>query len=49
MSGPAFATSAGLIAYAIEKPSAVSILTPNIKKESGGLGNRLGNWFNEHF
>jgi cell division protein FtsA len=49
MSGPAFATSAGLIAYAIEKPSAVSILTPNIKKESSGLGNRLGNWFNEHF
>tara|TARA_B100000530_G_scaffold335312_1_gene287099 strand:+ start:2115 stop:3452 length:1338 start_codon:yes stop_codon:yes gene_type:complete len=49
MSGPAFATSAGLISYAIEKPSAVSISTPNIKKETGGLGNRLGNWLNEHF
>ena len=49
MSGPAFATSAGVIAYAIEKPSAVSTSTPSIKKESSGLGNRLGNWFNEHF
>ena len=38
-----------LIMAKIEKPSAVSISTPNIKKETGGLGNRLGNWLNEHF
>jgi len=49
MAGPAFATSAGLIAYAMENPSAVTVPTPIMKGESGGLGSRLGHWIHEHF
>ena len=49
MSGPAFATSAGLIAFAMENPSAITVPTPIMKGESGGLGSRLGNWIHEHF
>lgn len=49
MSGPAFATSAGLIAFALDNSSAVTVPTPIIKGESGGLGSRLGNWIHEHF
>ena len=49
MSGPAFATSAGLIAFAMENPSAVTIQTPIMKGMSGGLGGRLGHWIHEHF
>ena len=49
MSGPAFATSAGLIAFAMENPSAVTIPAPIMKGESGGLGSRLGHWIHEHF
>jgi len=49
MSGPAFATSAGLIAFAMENPSAVTIPTPIMKGESGGIGSRLGHWIHEHF
>ncbi len=49
MSGPAFATSAGLIAFAMENPSAVTVPAPIIKGESGGLGSRLGHWIHEHF
>jgi len=49
MSGPAFATAAGLIAFAMENPSAVTIPTPLMKGESGGLGSRLGHWIHEHF
>ena len=49
MSGPAFATSAGLTAFAMENPSAATIPAPIMKGESGGLGSRLGHWFHEHF
>lgn len=49
MSGPAFATSAGLIAFAMENPSAVTVPTPIMKGESGGIGSRLGHWIHEHF
>lgn len=49
MSGPAFATSAGLIAFAIENPSAVTVPTPIMKGESNGIGSRLGHWIHEHF
>jgi cell division protein FtsA len=49
MSGPAFSTSAGLIAFAMENPSAVTVPTPIMKGESGGIGSRLGHWIHEHF
>ncbi len=49
MSGPAFATSAGLIAFAMENPSVVTEPTSIMKGESGGLGSRLGHWIHEHF
>ena len=49
MSGPAFATSAGLVAFAMENPSAVTISAPIMKGESSGIGSRLGHWFHEHF
>lgn len=49
MSGPAFATSAGMIAHAMENPSAIAIPAQIMKGESGGLGSRLGNWIHEHF
>ncbi|MDH3738124.1 MAG: cell division protein FtsA [Alphaproteobacteria bacterium] len=49
MSGPAFATTAGMIAFALDNPSAVTAPSPIIKGESGGLGSRLGNWIHEHF
>lgn len=49
MSGPAFSTAAGLIAFAMENPSAPTVPTSIMKGESVGLGSRLGNWIHEHF
>ncbi len=49
MSGPAFATSAGLIAYAVEHQPAIPVPTTIMKGESTGLGSRLGHWIHEHF
>ena len=48
MSGPAFATSAGLIASAVGDSSTDLTSSKLIKKETNGLGSRLGNWINEH-
>ncbi|MCZ6840199.1 MAG: cell division protein FtsA [Alphaproteobacteria bacterium] len=49
MSGPAFATSAGIIAFAMENPSAVTNPATIMKGESAGIGSRLGHWIHEHF
>ena len=49
MAGPAFVTSAGLIAYAVNRPEAISAPAPVIKGEPTGLTGRVGTWLREHF
>jgi cell division protein FtsA len=51
--GPAFATCAGLVAYAIASKNSLQAPTgveaQVQREESGGLVGRLGDWFREHF
>ncbi len=47
-SGPAFATSSGLIAYAIAADTPVAPEARTSDGEPGGLIGRLGHWFREH-
>lgn len=49
MAGPAFVTSAGLIAHAINRPEAISGPAPVIKGEPTGLTGRVGAWLRDHF
>lgn len=49
MAGPAFVTSAGLIAHAINRPEAISAPAPVIKGEPTGLSGRVGAWLRDHF
>lgn len=48
MSGPAFATSAGLIAFAVGDHSTDLTATGFTRRETTGLGSRIGSWINEH-
>ncbi|MFQ5970949.1 MAG: cell division protein FtsA [Alphaproteobacteria bacterium] len=47
MAGPAFATCAGLIAFAVDNPTA-GASAPVIKGEPFGLPGRIGQWLREH-
>jgi cell division protein FtsA len=49
MAGPAFVTSAGLIAHAISRPETISAPAPVIKGEPTGLTGRVGAWLRDHF
>jgi cell division protein FtsA len=49
MAGPAFVTSAGLIAHAINRPETLSAPAPVIKGEPNGLTGRVGAWLRDHF
>ncbi len=49
MAGPAFATSAGLIAYAIEDTAAGSFPVALPKGDPSGFMGRFGGWLREHF
>jgi cell division protein FtsA len=49
VSGPAFATGAGLIAHAIDNPSSLTMPSPVHQGEPGRLTGRLGQWLREHF
>ncbi|WP_420349767.1 cell division protein FtsA [Pelagibius sp.] len=48
-SGPAFATCAGLLNYAVTADAAVPGEASLEAQEMGGLIGRLGHWFREHF
>lgn len=48
MTGPAFATCAGLIGFAVQNPTALPEPTPVLKGELGGLTGRLSQWLREH-
>ena len=48
-SGPAFATCAGLLKYAVSGESAVQRDASAEAQEMGGLIGRLGHWFRENF
>jgi len=47
--GPAFVTCAGLIAFAISRPEAISAPAQVFKGEPNGLTGRVGAWLREHF
>lgn len=49
MAGPAFVTSAGLIAHAVNQPEAISAPAPVLEGEPTGLTGRVGAWLREHF
>ena len=49
VAGPAFATSAGLIAYAIEDPAAGPFPAALPKGEPSGFMGRFGGWLREYF
>ena len=46
--GPAFATCAGLLAYALQTDDAAAAARPT-KDEPTGLMGRIGHWFRENF
>lgn len=48
-SGPAYATCAGLLTYAIEEDLAISVEPWPETREPEGLLSRFGQWFREHF
>ncbi len=47
--GPAFATCAGLLNYAVTTDRTAPIVAPAEIGEPGGLIGRFGHWFREHF
>jgi hypothetical protein len=49
MAGPAFVTSAGLIAHAVNRPGAIPAPAPVFRGEPTGLTGRVGAWLREHF
>lgn len=49
MAGPAFATCAGLIAFAIHQPAALPTPAPVARGEWGVLTGRIERWLREHF
>lgn len=48
MTGPAFATCAGLVGFAVQNPTALPEPTPVLKGELSGLTGRLSQWLREH-
>ena len=49
MAGPAFATCAGLIAFAVHQPTALPVPAPAARGDRGGFSGRLGQWLREYF
>jgi cell division protein FtsA len=47
--GPAFATCAGLLNYAVTAERTAPLVTPVQTGEPDGLIGRFGDWFREHF
>ena len=48
-SGPAFATSAGLLSFVVSHDMTAPVELDEKEKEPSGLMGRLGHWFREHF
>ena len=48
-SGPAYATCAGLLSYALEGQANLPLKWQEDEKATSGLMGRLGSWFREHF
>lgn len=47
--GPAFATAAGLLTFAVDDKGEARATTPNKSRQTGGMFSKMGGWFRENF